>query len=180
MKYSIIDRKIILAPEYLNKEKDAAAILQQQTVTGTVTDSQTGDGMPGVNIVVQGSSVGAISDVDGSYTITAERNANLTFSFIGYVAQTLPINGRSMIDVALVGEVQGLNEVVVVGYGTQSRRNVTGSVASANMKQLEVLPVTNISQAFRGTVAGVQFTENGRPGQGGNDSYPGNPFNKCK
>src|SRR5665648_533063 len=136
-----------------------SAYAQQLTITGKITDSQTGETMPGVNIVVKGSTIGTITSTDGKYSITVpDKNAVLAFSFIGYSTMEIPVEGKTVINVTLVSEALSLEEVVVVGYGTQSRRNITGSVASANMKKMEVLPVTNISQAFRGTVAGVQFT----------------------
>src|SRR5512133_2852868 len=94
------------------------ASAQQSPVRGKIADSQTGEPMAGVNIVVQGTSTGTISEADGSYTIQADKNSNLVFSFIGYVTQVLPVSSRSTVDVALVSEVKGLNEVVVVGYGT--------------------------------------------------------------
>lgn len=138
---------------------------QQITVMGRVIDNQTREVMPGVNIVVSGTTVGTMTDANGRYSIAVpDKNAVLVFSFIGYSTREIPVEGKSSLDAELISSALSLEEVVVVGYGTQSRRNITGSVASANMKQLETLPVTNVSQAIRGTVAGVQFTDNGRPG----------------
>ena len=104
---------------------------QQATVTGTVTDAATGDAMPGVNIQVKGTSQGAITDIAGKYAISnVDRNATLVFSFIGYVSQEIAIGNRTVIDVTLAGVVTDLDEVVVVGYSTQKRANVVGSVTS--------------------------------------------------
>jgi hypothetical protein len=88
--------------------------------------------MPGVNIQVKGTSTGAISDINGKYTLNVtDMNVTLVFSFIGYVTQELPVNGRTIIDVSLSEELLGLDEVVVVGFGTQKKVNLTGSVAAA-------------------------------------------------
>ena len=96
-----------------------ASDMQQQLVTGKVTDSQTGDAMAGVNVIVKGTTIGAITSFDGKYSITVpDKNTVLVFSFIGYGAQEVPLAGKSVIDVALVSESKALEEVVVIGYGT--------------------------------------------------------------
>ena len=156
VKYSIIDRKIILAPEYLNKEKDATTIMQQQTVTGTVTDSQTGDAMPGVNVIVKGTTLGTITGADGKYSVTIpDKNIALVISFIGYADQEVFVTGKSVIDVALVSEALSLEEVVVVGYGTRQLRDVTGSISTASGTELKDIRATNISEVLKGTLSGV-------------------------
>ena len=105
------------------KETRSAKIMQQLVVTGTVSDSQTGEAMPGVNIQVKGSTIGAISDANGRYSLSVpNRDATLIFSFVGYVAQEIPLNGRASLDVAIVTELRGLDEVIVVGYGIQKKR----------------------------------------------------------
>lgn len=117
VKYTIIDRKIILAPEYLTTNENVADLVQQMVITGKVTDAQTGEAMPGVNVLVVGTSIGVITDLSGSYSVlVTDRNAKLKFSFIGYETQEIPLSGRSTIDVKLVSEVTGLDEVVVIGY----------------------------------------------------------------
>lgn len=137
------------------------------TVKGKVTD-ETGQALPGVNILAKGTTNGTVTDVDGNYTITlSEGNSTLVFSFIGYAQQEISVDSKSSIDVELKADITSLSEVVVVGYGTQSKRNVTGAVAKVDMSKTENLPTTNVLQSFRGRVAGVQFTDNGRPGQNG-------------
>jgi TonB-linked SusC/RagA family outer membrane protein len=164
VKYSIIDRKIILAPEYLTTPSGQ----QQLNITGKVIDFATGEGMPGVNIVVKGTTIGVVSGVNGVYSIQiADKNSTLLFSFIGYVAQEIQVGEKLIVNVTLTPELKGLDEVIVIGYGTQSKRVVTGSISSIDMASQINLPVTNVSQAVRGRVAGVQFTDNARPGQGG-------------
>ena len=166
VKYTIIDRKIILAPEYLTTNENVADLVQQMVITGKVTDAQTGEAMPGVNVLVVGTSIGVITDLSGSYSVlVTDRNAKLKFSFIGYEAQEIPISGRSTIDVKLVSEVTGLDEVVVIGYGTQKRSNVTGSVASMSASSIKDRPLVSGVEAMVGQVAGVQIQQiSGAPG----------------
>ena len=139
---------------------------QQIRVSGKVTDGSTGEAMPGVNILVIGTSLGAITDASGNYSITVtDRNATLRFSFIGYVTQEIALNGRSTVDVNLISEVTGLDEVVVVGYGTQKKVNLTGSVSAVSSSELEKRPVHNVSNALQGKVTGLQVIQpSGEPG----------------
>ncbi|HQB28042.1 MAG TPA: TonB-dependent receptor [Paludibacter sp.] len=166
VKYTIIDRKIILAPEYLTTNENVADLVQQMVITGKVTDAQTGEAMPGVNVLVVGTSIGVITDLSGSYSVlVTDRNAKLKFSFIGYETQEIPLSGRSTIDVKLVSEVTGLDEVVVIGYGTQKRSNVTGSVASMSASSIKDRPLVSGVEAMVGQVAGVQIQQiSGAPG----------------
>jgi TonB-linked SusC/RagA family outer membrane protein len=142
---------------------------QQATVTGTVTDATTGDGMPGVNIQVKGTSQGAITDIAGKYSISnVGRNATLVFSFIGYVSQEIAIGNRTVIDVALSGVVTDLDEVVVVGYSTQKRANVVGSVTSLSGESLKSIPAATIGSALSGRLPGTTIIQgSGEPGQQG-------------
>ena len=166
VRYSIIDRKIILAPDYLTNNKEVADFAQQQAITGKVTDSQTGEAMPGVNILVIGTSLGAITDASGRYSITVpDRNATLRFSFIGYVTQEVALNGRSTVDVNLLSEVTGLDEVVVIGYGTMRKSDLTGSVVSANIEAFNEIPNVNIMQSLQGAAPGVQIGQVNQAGQ---------------
>ena len=138
---------------------------QGRLVKGLVQD-ENGISLPGVSVVLKGTSTGVITDVNGNYSISASGNDVLTFSFIGYASQEIAVQGRTVIDVVLVLETAVLQEVVVVGYGTQSRYNITGSIASVDMSKTKDLPITNISQSLSG-IPGVQFTNTGRPGQTG-------------
>ncbi len=141
---------------------------QQPSVRGTVTDAE-GFPLPGTNILEKGTLNGTQTDVNGNFSLNVSSNdAILVFSFIGFTTQEIPVGSRSVIDIALEEDIASLAEIVVVGYGTQSKRNVTGSVSSVDLEETEDLPTTNIAQAVRGRVAGVQFLDNGRPGQGGN------------
>jgi len=145
----------------------AGLAAQEMTVSGQVTEAESGDPLTGVNIVVEGSSTGTVSDIDGNYTIEVpDGEATLVFSYIGYQPKQVPVNGQSTINVALESDVEALDEVVVVGYGTQQRRDVTGSVSTVNVEELESVPLTNVDQALQGRVPGVTVTQTsgGAPG----------------
>lgn len=138
----------------------------EQTVTGKVTDSETGDPLPGVNILAKGTTTGTVTDVDGNYRITVGDNiTTLIFSSIGYTPQEVDINGRSEINVTLSPDVQSLQEVVVVGYGTMKKSDLTGSVSSVKSEALTAYPAQGTVQALQGRAAGVQIqSNNGAPG----------------
>ncbi len=140
----------------------------QQQVSGRVTDATTNEPLPGVNIAVKGTTTGTSTDRNGNYLLTVPSlKDTLQYSFIGYKTQLTPVNGRTTINIELQSEVVTGQEMVVVGYGTQSKRNITGSISTINMtKTNQDLPNTNVSQSLS-TVPGVQFNSNGRPGQGG-------------
>ncbi|MBJ6145321.1 TonB-dependent receptor [Hymenobacter sp. BT559] len=139
-----------------------------KTVQGRVTDKKTGEGIPGVTVVLKGTTKGTTSDLNGNYSITVNAATDvLVFSSVGFAGQEVTVGDRALLNVVLEAANRALDEVVVVGYGAQSRRNVTGAVAKVDMKQTENLPNTNVTQSLRGRVAGVQFTDNGRPGQNG-------------
>ncbi len=140
----------------------------ERLLRGTVRDAENNAALPGVNLIIKGTQRGVISDVNGKYELRiSDQDAQLVVSFVGYLTQTIEIGSKTEIDINLKVDQKALDEVVVVGYGTQSKRFVTGAVTKVEMKQTENLPNTNVTQALRGRVAGVQFTDNGRPGQGG-------------
>lgn len=138
----------------------------QSTITGVVTSLEDGEALPGVTIVVKGTTNGTVTSVDGSYTIAAPEGGTLVFSYVGYTTQEVETNNRSVINVQLAEDVGTLDEVVVVGYGTQKKENLTGSVASVNAEALENRPLTSASVALQGTVPGVSVNQNsGQPGR---------------
>ena len=147
---------LVLAPE-LNQ--------QAINITGTVTDNL-GESLPGVNIMVKGTLNGTITNANGTYSIQVPNNdAILVFSFVGFVSQEIAVNNRQVIDVMLVEDVSQLEEVVVVGYGTVKKANLTGAVGYIESKQLENRSVPSVSQALMGKVAGLNITtSNGAPG----------------
>ena len=139
------------------------ALAQNLTVTGNVRDAA-GEPIIGANVKVEGTTVGTITDFDGNYSIQAPADGKLQISFIGYVPQTLAINNQRTINVTLKEDAEQLDEVVVIGYQTVRRRDLTGSVASVNGKAIAAVPVTNVAQALQGKLPGVNVTsQDGRP-----------------
>ncbi|MEM7106826.1 MAG: TonB-dependent receptor [Bacteroidota bacterium] len=141
-----------------------APMYGQGTVTGKVVDAETGDGLPGVSILRKGTSEGTITDFTGNYSISASNTDVLIFSFVGFVAQEVTVGDRSVIDVTLLTDVTSLSEIVVVGYGTSSKEEVTGAVALVPISDAFKIPVTNASEAFQGRIAGVTVVADGEPG----------------
>lgn len=138
-------------------------------VSGTVTSTTDGETLPGVNISVQGTSIGTSTNADGEYSLTVpSANDTLVFSFVGFQTQQVPIEGRSTIDVQLSSQAIAGEEVVVVGYGEQQQQDVTGSVSSVSSEQLNEVPVSDPASALQGRAAGVMVsgTGDGRPGEG--------------
>ncbi|MFD1875085.1 SusC/RagA family TonB-linked outer membrane protein [Hymenobacter bucti] len=133
-------------------------------VSGRIVDEK-GAGLPGVNVIVKGTTVGTQTDVDGRYTIQAPDGATLVFSFVGYASQEVAVGGRATVDVALAPDAKSLSDVVVVGYLAQDRQNVSSAVASVDVKESTKQPVPTITQAIQGQVAGVQVTGSGGPGE---------------
>ncbi|MDB5234143.1 MAG: hypothetical protein JWR44_1136, partial [Hymenobacter sp.] len=144
----------------------AHAVRADITITGRVLDER-GAGLPGVNVIVKGTSNGTQTDVDGRYSIKTSDNATLIFTFVGYTAREEAVNGRTSINASLTPDANGLEEVVVVGYGVQEKKMLATSISSVSAKQVELIPVSSPSEALVGLVAGAQITEpSGEPGQG--------------
>ncbi len=123
-------------------------------VTGTVTDSN-GEPLPGVTVSIPETSIGTATDLDGKYSISVPDGSYLVYSFIGFETQKIPVRDQSIINVILKEDIASLEEVVVVGYGTQRKSDITGTVASLPKERLEMVPNLNIAQAIQGAVAGV-------------------------
>ena len=133
-------------------------------VNGNVTD-EAGAPFPGVTVTIKGTTTATVTDKNGAYHINApDQNAVLVYSFVGYATQEVGINGRILVNVQLKSDNKSLNEIVVIGYGTQKRANVTGAVSTVNGKTLSALPVGGVDQALQGRVAGLTVTNNGIPG----------------
>jgi len=138
---------------------------QPQTLTGFVTDAKTDEPIPGVNILIEGTTMGTITSLDGNYIIEIPEGKNiLVFSYMGYETQKVTVGGQTRMDVKLVPAVSNLNEVVVVGYGTQRKKDLTGSVSVVSTKGINSLPVPSLSDAIQGRAAGVQVISSGTPG----------------
>ncbi len=140
---------------------------EQIKISGIITDAANGQFMPGVNIKFKNTTIGTISDKFGKYTISSTNaNATLVFSFIGYISIEIPLAGKTSIDVTLTAEMMGLDEVVVVGYGSQKRVTVVGAITTINTRELKQSPTTNLSNALAGRMSGMMVNQfsGGEPG----------------
>lgn len=138
------------------------------TIKGVVTDAN-GEPLPGVTISIPGTSIGTVTDIDGSYSMTVPENATLVFSFIGFEKQSVAIGGRSILNVTLNENVSALEEVVVIGYGTQERKDISTAISSASAEDLKDRPSSNFAQSLQGKMAGVRISNNNSaPGGGSN------------
>jgi len=154
--YTVVDKVIVITPK---KEQ------QNFKVTGTVTAS-TGETLPGVTILVKGTETGTITGMDGKYSIEVpDASSVLVFSYVGYTTQEVNINGRSVVDIILVESIEALEEVVVIGYGTMKKSDLTGSVTSVSSKDFVRGVTTNALQLLRGKAPGVNISQsNSEPG----------------
>ncbi|MFC5412478.1 TonB-dependent receptor [Larkinella bovis] len=176
LRYEVVGRQIVIssAPSVGISESDDQTKVENRSpepvdknISGLVT-SETGEGLPGVSVVVKNTTRGTTTDANGKFTITVPDEAPvLVFSFVGYAPQEIAVGSQSVLEIKLTEDKKSLEEVVVVGYGAQSKRIVTGAISRVNMSVTETLPNTNITQALRGRVAGVQILDTGRPGQEG-------------
>lgn len=142
----------------------AGAAFAQKTVSGTVLD-EFGMGLPGVSVLVKGTTTGTATDIDGKYSLNVPNDqATLVFSFIGYATIEQVVGSRSVIDVNMAPDERTLTELVVTGYSIDSRRETTGAIATVNPKDLTVIPTGNVEQTLQGRVSGVTVITNGQPG----------------
>ena len=133
-------------------------------VTGSVSD-ETGETLPGVSVVVKGTTVGTTTDATGKYSIQAQPTQTLIFSFVGYVSQEVVVGNRNVINVSLTTDAAALDEVVVIGYGTQKKSQLTGAISTVKAQDIKDLPIENTQQALQGRVAGVDVMQAGsKPG----------------
>lgn len=140
--------------------------MAQQIIQGKVTDENS-QPIVGANVLVKGTDKGTNTDIDGSYKISAESKSIIEFTFVGYTVKNVTVGNQSTINVAMEPDNKVLNEVVVVGYGSQNKKKVLGSVQTINAKELKDLPVSQISQKLQGKMAGVQINQTtGKPGAG--------------
>ena len=140
---------------------------QNMRVTGKITDSATGEGVPFASVVVKGTMNGTSSDANGNYTITAPANGTLDFSAVGYVLVSEAVGGRGVVNVALDPDSEALDESIVVAYGTAKKSSFTGSASTVKTESLQKRSVANVSKALEGMVAGISTTAgSGQPGEG--------------
>jgi TonB-linked SusC/RagA family outer membrane protein len=152
-----------------NNTTGTVAAPQQIKVSGTISDASNNQPLPGVNILVKGTITGAISDVNGNFTVTVnDPNATLVFSFIGYVSKEVALGGKITVAVALEAEVSQLGEVVVIGYGTAKKATLTGAVSSVDGSTLQQSPTTNLTNSLVGKIPGLTAIQtSGEPGEDG-------------
>lgn len=144
-----------------------AALSQEAVVSGRVTDAADGSGLPGVNILEKGTQNGALTDNNGSYTIRVNSGATLVFSFVGFTTQEIQVTGQTTIDVSLVSDVTQLGEVVVIGYGSVEKKDITGAVAEVSTESFNQGVMASPQDLIVGKLAGVNVTTNsGAPGAG--------------
>ena len=136
----------------------------QELITGTVTSETDGMPLPGVNVIIQGTSNGAVTDMDGNYSIEVNENDVLVFSFIGFKQQEIAVGTQTEINVALSEDLNALDDVVVVGYGTQRREDLTGSVAVIKAEEAQKVSNSDVSGLLQGRSSGVTVTSGGEPG----------------
>lgn len=144
------------------------ALAQERTISGKVTAADDGSVLPGVNVVIKGTTTGTVTDNNGQFRISAPASAtHLIFSFIGFQTQEVEIGNRNVIDLSMAADVQQLSEVVVVGYGTAIKQDLTGNIASIKGDDIKTVPVPNFTQALQGRAAGVFVeSQSGRVGDG--------------
>ncbi|PWJ54481.1 TonB-linked SusC/RagA family outer membrane protein [Dyadobacter jejuensis] len=173
--YQVSGRQILLSPrhahlpdslsmlERVGKPHEPQLILHR--IEGKITGTE-GDPIPGVNVVVKGTTIGTSTNIEGEYVLNApDKDVTLVYSFIGYKTKEVAVAGKSTLDVTLETDIQALGEVVVVGYGTEKRSDLTGSVTSIKADAIKNLPVRSVSEALQGRAAGVMINkESGKPG----------------
>jgi len=169
--YRVIGTQIILSQQSnASAEKEEKSGSQSSTtnadrsITGVVT-GETNEGLPGVSVVLKGTTQGAMTNANGEYRLTVPDNANmLVFSYVGYQTQEVSINNQTTINIQLVPNPKSLDEVVVVGYGTQIKRELTSAISKVSSKELNELPVAEVGQALQGRVPGLTVTNVSSPG----------------
>jgi TonB-linked SusC/RagA family outer membrane protein len=165
--YRVLDRNIHIRKNQETKPKKQLEA-RQEKVQGTVTDAQSGETLPGVNILVKGTTTGASTDQNGQYELTVPSlQDTLVVSFIGYQTKEVPVEGRTKIDVILQPQAIAGEELVVVSYGSQSTRNLSSSIENIDSQALEDQPVGQLGQKLQGKISGAQISQTtGIPGQG--------------
>lgn len=154
IRYNILnDNLVVLTP------------MQKPKVTGTVVDAISGEAIPGVNVSIEGTTIGTVTDESGKYSLELpSENSVLIFSFVGYTSQKVVYSGQENISINLDADVKSLDEIVVVGYGVQKRSSVTGAISPISGKELRKITTSSVSSALQGQAAGVSVVNNGGPG----------------
>jgi hypothetical protein len=140
---------------------------QSRAISGKVVSSEDNSGLPGVNVVIEGTAVGTTTDSNGEYSIAAPVQSTLIFSFIGFITQKIPVDNRTSLNVQMRPDITQLTEVVVTGYNTTEKKDIIGSIVSVTTEDFKDIPVVSLDQALQGQASGVQVTQSsGTPGGG--------------
>jgi TonB-linked SusC/RagA family outer membrane protein len=160
---AVYDRQILLSPA--ENQPSLSLFPQERQISGTVTDEK-GTALIGVNVSIDGTSTGTITNTSGQYTITVpDDDAVLAFSYIGYEPQKIPVGSKTVIDIIMASSLEKLEEVVIVGYGSVRKRDLTGTISSVTTEITRDLPNTNVLQSLQGRIAGLNVVTPFRPGQ---------------
>jgi hypothetical protein len=167
---------LLIAANAAANNKPLTPFQQSETKISGKVKAESGEFLPGVNVILKGTTIGTVTDVDGRYSLAApDLNGTLVFSYIGYANLEVSVNGRTAIDISLAEDVQRLAEVVVVGYGTQEKINLTGAVSTVGAEALESRPITTIGQGLQGTISNLNITQgDGSLGRGSSFNVRGN------
>jgi len=151
-------------------EETGKATAQERVITGKVVAASSGETLPGVNIVLKGTTTGTVTDVNGYFELNVpSEGGTLVFSFVGYLPEEMDIGNQSVIDMTMVEDITALEEVVVIGYGSMERANVTGAISSIKNEEITKAPVPNFVEALKSQIPGVRIKRtDGKPGQGVN------------
>ena len=158
--YKLVDKQIVITTAKDKEAPGLTTVNQQKQITGTVTDEY-GEPIIGANVIVKGTANGVITDIDGNYSIQVPDNAVLQFSYIGYLMVEEAVGNRQQINISMKENVQMMEEVVVIGYGTVKRANLTGAVSTADAKTFQARPVQNAANALMGEVPGLSIIRSG-------------------
>ena len=159
MKFELVRLKAILF--FLVMLLTLSVIAQERTITGKVTDAASKEALVGVTVLIEGTYIGTVTDFDGKYTIKATPTSKLVFSFVGYTPQTIAVGQQTKFDVALALQTQGIDEVVVIGYGTVKKSDATGAVSTVSSKDFNKGGITSAQDLIVGKSAGTVITSSG-------------------
>lgn len=160
-----VNSVICTKPADINRPPKDIEIIMQSPISGTVTSIEDGSPLPGVTVRVKNTNLGTITDVDGNYSIDVPtENAKLIFSFIGFITEEIEIGNQSVINLVMVPDIMSLEEIVVVGFGTQKRSDIVGSISSISSKTLSKTGETNILNSLQGAAAGLRVQNSSSPG----------------
>ncbi|HEX5551686.1 MAG TPA: TonB-dependent receptor [Chitinophagaceae bacterium] len=171
--YYVLNNTIIVRHKSAHTSTAQVATLSSVHITGIVTDSTTGKPLVGVTIQVKGNTMGTVSDANGNFSLEVPDDAVLVVRYLGYTGKKILVDGKNTFHISLASSTTGLNQLVVIGYGTLKKKDVTGAISSISAKEIEARPVSNAVQAMQGRVAGVDITTNQRPGEIGDINIRG-------